>query len=156
VVLAGGVAQVVGLAGGGSSAGGGAAGGGTGSSPTGAKSLVDLVDKLTGVSDSLTDLTFLVETGGIGKKEGQKQLDALVKQFDVLTKQAEAVTKKTSSSPSSGGLTGFNPNQGGTVVNISVNGAIDPEGTARTIADTMNNSFYRGTGGALNFAGLSA
>jgi hypothetical protein len=66
------------------------------------------------------------------------------------------VTKQTSNSPSSNGLTGFNPNQGGTVVNISVNGAIDPEGTARTIADTMNNSFYRGTGGALNFAGLSA
>jgi uncharacterized membrane protein YgcG len=145
-----------GFSGGGSSAGGGAVGGGTSSSPTGAKSLVDLVDKLTGVSDSLTDLTFLVETGGIGKKEGQKQLDALVKQFDVLTKQAEAVTKKTSTATGSNGLTGFNPNQGGTVVNISVNGAIDPEGTARTIADTMNNSFYRGTGGALNFAGLSA
>ena len=142
--------------GGGSSGGGGGIGGGIGGSPTGAKSLLDLVDKLTGVSDDLTDLTFLVETGGIGKKEGQKQLDALVKQFDLLTKQAEAVTKKTSAATGSNGLTGFNPNQGGTVVNISVNGAIDPEGTARTIADTMNNSFYRGTGGALNFAGLSA
>jgi hypothetical protein len=74
----------------------------------------------------------------------------------LLSKQAEAVTKQTSTASGSNGLTGFNPNQGGTVVNISVNGAIDPEGTARTIADTMNNSFYRGTGGALNFAGLSA
>jgi hypothetical protein len=145
-----------GFSGGGGSSGGAGGGGGIGGSPTGAKSLLDLVDKLTGVSDDLTDLTFLVETGGIGKKEGQKQLDALVKQFDLLTKQAEAVTKKTSAATGSNGLTGFNPNQGGTVVNISVNGAIDPEGTARTIADTMNNSFYRGTGGALNFAGLSA
>jgi hypothetical protein len=33
-------------------------------------------------------------------------------------------------------------------INLSVNGAIDPEGTARTIVNTLNNSFYRGTGGA--------
>ena len=146
-----------GFSGGGAGAGAGSsAGGGVGGSATGAKSLVDLVDKLTGVSDSLTDLQFLVDTGGISKAAGQKELNALVKQFDLLSKQAEAVTKGTSSSTTSNGLTGFNPNQGGTVVNISVNGAIDPEGTARTIADTMNNSFYRGTGGALNFAGLSA
>ena len=28
--------------------------------------------------------------------------------------------------------------------------AFDKEGTARTIVDTLNNSFYRGTGGANN------
>lgn len=33
-------------------------------------------------------------------------------------------------------------------ITINVSGAIDPEGTARTIVDTLNNSFYRGTGGA--------
>jgi hypothetical protein len=39
-------------------------------------------------------------------------------------------------------------------ITINVNGAIDPEGTARTIVDTLNNSYYRGTGGAnsLQFA----
>jgi hypothetical protein len=31
---------------------------------------------------------------------------------------------------------------------LNVSGAIDPEGTARTIVDTLNNSFYRGTNGA--------
>lgn len=31
---------------------------------------------------------------------------------------------------------------------INVSGAIDPEGTARTIVNTLNSSFYRGTGGA--------
>jgi hypothetical protein len=36
----------------------------------------------------------------------------------------------------------------GTTINVNVNGAIDPEGTARTIVDTLNNSYYRGTGGA--------
>ena len=35
-------------------------------------------------------------------------------------------------------------------INLTVNGAIDAEGTARTIVDTLNNSFYRGTGGANN------
>jgi hypothetical protein len=38
----------------------------------------------------------------------------------------------------------------GTTINLTVNGAIDSEGTARTIVDTLNNSFYRGTGGATN------
>ena len=35
-------------------------------------------------------------------------------------------------------------------ITINVSGAIDKEGTARTIVDTLNNSFYRGTGGASN------
>jgi hypothetical protein len=38
----------------------------------------------------------------------------------------------------------------GTTVNVTVNGALDKEGTARTIVDTLNNSYYRGTGGATN------
>jgi hypothetical protein len=33
-------------------------------------------------------------------------------------------------------------------IQINVSGAIDPEGTARTIVDTLNNSYYRGTSGA--------
>jgi hypothetical protein len=36
------------------------------------------------------------------------------------------------------------------IVNVTVTGAIDKEGTARTIVDVLNNSFYRGTGGASN------
>jgi large-conductance mechanosensitive channel len=39
-------------------------------------------------------------------------------------------------------------------INVTVNGAIDPEGTARTIVDTLNNSFYRGTGGAGNLVAV--
>jgi hypothetical protein len=34
------------------------------------------------------------------------------------------------------------------VINVNVSGAIDQEGTARTIVNTLNNSFYRGTNGA--------
>jgi hypothetical protein len=36
----------------------------------------------------------------------------------------------------------------GTTINLNVSGAIDKEGTARTIVETLNNSYYRGTGGA--------
>ena len=39
---------------------------------------------------------------------------------------------------------GFN-NSG---INVTVNGAIDAEGTARTIVNVLNDSFFRGTGGA--------
>ena len=34
------------------------------------------------------------------------------------------------------------------IINLTVNGAIDKEGTARTIVETLNDSYYRGTGGA--------
>jgi hypothetical protein len=37
---------------------------------------------------------------------------------------------------------------GNATINLTVNGAIDGEGTARTIIDALNNSFYRGTSGA--------
>jgi hypothetical protein len=38
----------------------------------------------------------------------------------------------------------------GTTINLTVTGAFDREGTARTIVETLNSSFYRGTGGATN------
>jgi hypothetical protein len=39
-------------------------------------------------------------------------------------------------------------------ITVNVNGAIDPESTARTIVDTLNNAFYRGTGGANALVGI--
>ena len=42
----------------------------------------------------------------------------------------------------------------GTTINLTVNGAIDSEGTARTIVDTLNNSYYRGTGGATGLVAI--
>jgi hypothetical protein len=38
----------------------------------------------------------------------------------------------------------------GTTINLTVTGAFDKEGTARTIVNTLNDSFYRGTGGGTN------
>jgi hypothetical protein len=54
---------------------------------------------------------------------------------------------KSSGDPSFPGAFGTSsPN-----INVTVNGAIDAEGTARTIVNTLNDSFYRGTGGASAF-----
>jgi hypothetical protein len=41
---------------------------------------------------------------------------------------------------------------GGATFNITVNGALDPEGVARTIVNVLNNSSYRGTLGSGAFA----
>jgi hypothetical protein len=42
----------------------------------------------------------------------------------------------------------------GTTINLTVTGAFDREGTARTIVETLNSSAYRGTGGASNLVAL--
>jgi hypothetical protein len=42
----------------------------------------------------------------------------------------------------------------GTTINLTVTGAFDKEGTARTIVETLNNSYYRGTGGATNLVAI--
>lgn len=49
------------------------------------------------------------------------------------------------------GITGDYTKLAPTIVNnITVNGAIDSEGTARAITNVLNDSYYRGTGGAAN------
>jgi hypothetical protein len=47
-----------------------------------------------------------------------------------------------------GSITPNNKLGGSTVINLNVTGAIDPEGTARSIINVLNNSYYRGTNGA--------
>ena len=42
----------------------------------------------------------------------------------------------------------------GSTINLTVNGAIDAEGTARTIVNALNDSYYRGTGGGGNLVTL--
>jgi hypothetical protein len=49
---------------------------------------------------------------------------------------------------STGNITPNNKLGSNTVINLNVSGAIDPEGTARTIINVLNNSYYRGTSGA--------
>jgi hypothetical protein len=54
--------------------------------------------------------------------------------------------------PNSSGTIVPNGAMGGTTINLTVNGAIDAEGTARTIIDVLNRSSSRGTLGAGKFS----
>ena len=70
----------------------------------------------------------------------------------------KAASVAASAATASAGISNFNVGSfrkaeaadSGTTINLTVTGAMDREGTARTIVDTLNNSFYRGTGGATN------
>ena len=103
---------------------GGPSGGGI-STPTGATSLKDLADKLLNVQNRFTDLTFQVATGGIGKTAAQKQFDQLQAEFRVLEKQGNTLAGNPS-----------------IINNITVN-AIDGEGAARAVAQTLNSQAAR-------------
>jgi hypothetical protein len=140
---AGGSGGFSGGSGSGSGAGTGG-GGGTGASSgvTGATSAKNLVDRLTNIQDKFTDLTFLVETGGISKKAGAAQLDQLTKEFRVLEAQANSLT----------GSAAFQSKP--TTVNnysVTVTGAIDTESVSRQVVEIMNDSAARGTIGAGKF-----
>jgi hypothetical protein len=143
---AGGSGGFSGGSGSGSGAGTGG-GGGTGASAgiTGATSLNNLVQRLTGISEQFTELQFLVDTGGISKKAGLSELNKLTKEFNVLEAQANALTGQ-----SSVGAGSFRLGEAQSLqqYNITVNGAIDSESTARQIVEILNDSSARGTLGA--------
>jgi hypothetical protein len=94
----------------------------------GAGSAEQLQTRLEGIQKEMSELVFRMSTGGISTTAAQAEIDQLKAEMKVLTKQSEALQKQSQ-------------------INITVNGAIDPEGTARTIVDTLNNSTYRGGGG---------
>jgi len=69
---------------------------------------------------------------------------------------AAAAGAAMAAAPVNYGYTAANPSftygqNSAPAINVTVNGAIDAEGTARTIVNTLNDSFYRGTGGATGF-----
>ena len=83
--------------------------------------------------------------------------------FDLSTSKSLASVSRSAAASSNSmsnyqfGTSGVNTNTlagikaaSGPIYNLTVNGAIDKEGTARTIVDTLNNSYYRGTGGSGN------
>lgn len=120
--------------------------GGATVSTNAATSLKDLVGKLEGVSEKIGEITFLFESGALSKSQTSKLLDVQIKQFDLLTKQAENLGAVESTSTFNPGS--FRRGEAATMINVTVNGAIDSEGTARTVVNTLNDSFYRGTLGA--------
>jgi hypothetical protein len=106
------------------------AGGATGTAREilGAGSADQLKKRLDQILVEMNELVFRMSTGGISNTTAQAELSALKAEMAVLTKQSEALQRQNT-------------------VNITVNGAIDPERTARQIVEEMNNSTYRGGGG---------
>jgi hypothetical protein len=106
----------------------GGAGGTAAREIVGAGSATELQKRLETISKDMQELVFRMSTGGISATAAQTEIDALKAEMAVLTKQSEALQRQAQ-------------------VNITVNGAIDPERTARQIVEEMNNSTYRGGGG---------
>jgi len=131
-----------GFTGAGGGVGGGGVGGGVGGAGigeiAGATSLKNLADRLVSVQDRIADLTFQTITGGVSKSAAQSQLNKLNAEFQVLSNQANALSRE----PVVLGGTPFGQ-AGGNVYNINVSGAIDPEGTARAVATTLNSQAAR-------------
>ena len=142
---------------GGTGAGGGGGGGGLAAVSKGGANAMDVIKDLTDISDALGKLTSDVEGNKIYKADAQKRLDAIIKSFDEVQQRAEVVTGNIVSSGMATNYGLFRAGEAASmpyVYNITVNGAIDSEGTARTVVNTINDSFYRGTGGATSLAGL--
>jgi len=74
----------------------------------------------------------------------------------------KAASVAASAATASAGISNFNvgsfrkaeAESMGTTINLTVTGAFDKEGTARTIVETLNNSYYRGTGGATGLVAI--
>jgi hypothetical protein len=126
----------------GGSGGGGTSGGGT---TSGYVDPLKLVNDLTKLNDQATSLTNKVAAGTISDSAARKQLAAIEKQAALLTGQADTVLGNSSFNAGS-----FRKADAAsmTTINLTVNGAIDSEGTSRTIVNTLNDSYYRGTSGA--------
>jgi hypothetical protein len=134
--------------GGGSSTGGGATGGGltggTGGTTGGGSTGGSLGGAVTKIA-----------------KETKKVVDDVAGAFDNFTSGTTTLAgvMAASNQPFAFGTSGVNTNTlagilaASTKPNVTVNFngiATDPEGTARALVDTINNSFYRGTNGATN------
>lgn len=97
----------------------------------GAGSQEELTKRLDEIGATMKELDFRFSTGGISRAGQLEQLAPLLAEMQVLMAQQAAVNAQPK-------------------IEITVNGAIDKEGTARTIVDTLNNSYYRGGGGGAN------
>lgn len=141
-----------GITGGGDGVGGAGNGvTGTGKSllGTGVKSAEDLVDKLTKVSDNLTEIQFLYDTKQITRSQAAKELAAIEREFAKLENVANSLGADTFAAgpdilSGSRALARAEAAQ----YNITVNGAIDPESVSRQIVSILNESQARGTVGA--------
>jgi hypothetical protein len=119
---------------------------------------VTTTPKVTGTVTPLTTIS------GVAEK-ATTAITNIAGAFDNFTSGTTTLAgiEAASNRPFAFGTSGANTNTLGGIlaasqsptINITVNGAVDKEGTARTIVDTLNNSYYRGTGGGSNIQGVA-
>ena len=114
----------------------------------------------TGTTTTTTTKPEGVVSGGVAvvADKAAKAITNIAGAFDNFTSGTTTLAgiNAASNQPFAFGTSGVNTNtlagilaaSAQPTINVTVNGAIDKEGTARTIVDTLNNSFYRGTNGA--------
>jgi hypothetical protein len=119
----------------------------------------------TGGSTSLGGTGTGTGTGAVAAvaKKANEAITNIAGAFDNFTSGTTTLAgiEAASNRPFAFGTSGVNTNTlagimaaSAPTINVTVNGAIDREGTARTIVETLNSSAYRGTGGAANLVAL--
>jgi hypothetical protein len=147
-----------GLSGGGFAglSGGGFAGGGTGGGAGGTESqtaVIGSVQKLNNELDKIItgfeELDFAIDTNQLSNKAATKQFNKLLDQFIALEKVANQIISPTAVLGNVGYTVPAGTPIGNPPINITVNGAIDAESTARQIVDQIQQSQARGGGAIL-------
>jgi len=126
----------------------GSVGGAVNSTTTGISTIdpMKVLGDLESLSKKTTALTEAFASGSITQSQLASRLAPLVAQRDALQNQVEGLL--TNSGAFYGAVSARAGEAATTNINVTVNGAIDSEGTARTVVNTLNDSFYRGTLGA--------
>ncbi len=139
------------VGGGGGFAGGGAPGAISGGGNAG---ILAAVSGLTAVTSSMSGLSASAGGGGGSNAANKKALAKLQSDANMLQGLVDQLMGKQYNvgTGNYGGLAGAGQAGGGGGVNITVNGAIDSESTARQIVEILNDSAARGTLGAAGFS----
>jgi hypothetical protein len=145
----GGVGGFGGGTGGFGGVGGTGGGGGTESQTAVIGSVQKLNSELDKIITGFEELDFAIETNQLTNKQATKQFNKLLDQFAALEKVANQITSPTAVLGNVGYTVPAGTPIGNPPINITVNGAIDAESTARQIVDQIQQSQARGGGAIL-------
>ena len=129
--------------------GGTGGGGGTESQTAVIGSVQKLNSELDKIITGFEELDFAIETNQLTNKQATKQFNKLLDQFAALEKVANQITSPTAVLGNVGYTVPAGTPIGNPPINITVNGAIDSESTARQIVDIFQQSQARGGGAIL-------
>jgi hypothetical protein len=105
----------------------------------------DLVSRLTSVSDRISQIQFLYDTGQISKSKAQSMLDVAQKEFSTLQKIGERFQAQNVA-PGAGISGGVGRGEYANVtINVMAPSVIDEDGFSRAVQNAIQNAERRGT-----------